>query len=60
MNAARSGWRFRLAMRALETATTLVPLSPAGQRVLVRCYFAAGHRDLARQLSPKLVQPAAK
>lgn len=38
------------AMHALETATTLVPLSAAGQCVLAKCYVAAGHRELARQM----------
>lgn len=37
-------------MKALETATTLVPLSLAGQCVLARCYAFVGHRELARNM----------
>ncbi|GIW81956.1 MAG: hypothetical protein KatS3mg105_3763 [Gemmatales bacterium] len=42
--------RFPQAIGALETATTLVPLTPLGQCVLANCYARTGHPDIAHQI----------
>lgn len=41
---------FRLAQNALETATTLIPLSDRAQLALADCYLHFGQRELAEEM----------
>jgi tetratricopeptide (TPR) repeat protein len=48
------------AMEALETATLIAPLSPAGQLALAACYLLTKRRDLARSIYRHLASQIAR
>lgn len=50
--------QWHLARHALETATTLVPLSAAGRVYLAECYRQTGLTDLARELACEMLGDA--